>query len=230
MKETDNNNTPGIFSTLMQLPLLSGASQAKISEVAGRMKLHFFKAAEHETVIYPGQPCTSLIFVISGSVRLTITDPGGSFEISQTLEAPQLISPDCLFGFDTAFPCRVAALTPASFMEINKEDFRRMLAMDPVFLFNYLNTICTGSQRGRSGLMAIAGGSATERLAYWVTTLTQPGATDIVISSARRGIHTVIGIPAADMSAAVRELAPRAMLPDSQTLTITSRDFLLQLL
>lgn len=230
MKETDHKKNSGIFATLMQLPLLKGASQAKISEVVGRMKLNFFKAAEHETVIQPGQPCTALVFVISGSVRLTMSDPGGDFKIAQTLEAPQLILPDCLFGFDTAFPCRVATLTPASFMEINKEDFRRMLAMDPVFLFNYVNTICTGSQRGRNGLMSIAGGSATERLAYWVTTLTQPGATDIVISSDRREIHAVLGLSAADMAEAVRKLAPRVMTPAPQTLTISSRDFLLQLL
>lgn len=228
MKETDNSSS--IFTALMQLPLLRGASQAKLSEVVGRMKLHFFKAAPDEVVIEAGSRCSSLIFVMSGSVRLLMAGGDGSFLISQTLAAPQLISPDCLFGYETSFPCRVTALTQTSFMEINKEDFRRMLAMDPVFLFNYLNTVCTGSQRGRHGLMSIAGGSATERLAYWVTTLTQPGATDIVISSEGREVHNVFGISANGMRAAVERLAPRAVMSDAHTLRISERDFLLSLL
>lgn len=216
--------------TLQQLPLLKGASQARLEEVVGRMKLHFFKGAEGENVINTGQTCASLVFVLSGSVRLTLAAGDGEFEVSQTLAAPQLISPDCLFGYDTTYPCRVEALTAASFMEINKEDFRRMLAMDPVFLFNYLNTVCTGAQRGRHGLMSIAAGSATERLAYWVATLTQPGATDIVIRSTGRELHSVLGISAAGMRTAVERLAPRAVAIDPHTLQLSERDFLLQLL
>ncbi|MCM1310418.1 MAG: Crp/Fnr family transcriptional regulator [Bacteroides sp.] len=216
--------------TLRQLPLLRGASQARLEEVAGRMKLHFFKGAEGETVLMPGQACGALVFVISGSVRLTMSGGDGEFEIGQTLAAPQLISPDCLFGYDTTYPCRVTALTSASFMEINKEDFRRMLAMDSVFLFNYLNTICTGAQRGRHGLMSIAAGSATERLAYWVTTLTQPGATDIIIRSSERELHSVLGISAAGMRSAIDRLVPKAIAPDAYTLQLTERDFLLPLL
>lgn len=228
MKDADT--TLSIFTTLRQLPLLKGASQTKLAEMVGRMKLHFFKASEGDVIIKPGQACTSLIFVLSGSVRLTMTGGDGTFEISQTLESPQLISPDCLFGYDTSYPCRVEAMTPASFMEINKEDFRRMLAMDTVFLFNYLNSVCTGAQRGRHGLMSIAGGTATERLAYWATTLTQPGATSIIIRSSDRELHNVLGISASGMRTAVDRLAPRVAMPDAHTLQITGRDFLLQLL
>ncbi len=222
MKESDNSSS--IFSTLMQLPLLRGASQSKLSEVVGRMKLHFFKAEEGTTVVEHGQACTSLVFVMSGSVRLTMQSGDGSFMVAQTLDAPRILSPDCLFGYDTVYPCSVTVLTAASFMEISKEDFRRMLAMDSVFLFNYLNAICTGSQRGGHGLMSIAGGSASERLAYWITTLTQQGARDIVITSTGREIHNVLGISASGMRSAVERLAPHAVMPDAHTLKLTTRD------
>lgn len=230
MKDSEQTSTSSIYTALQSLPLLKGASRAKLSEVVGRMKLHFFKASEGEVVVESGSPCSSLLFVLSGRVRLSMSGGDGVFSIGQTLEAPQLISPDCLFGYETSFPCRVTAISKVSFMEINKEDFRRMLALDSVFLFNYLNAVCTGAQRGRRGLMSIAGGSATERLAYWVTTLTQPGATDIVINSSEREIHNVLGISAAGMRAAVERLAPRVVIPDAHTLQISSRDFLLQVL
>lgn len=230
MNDSDKLQNSSIYSTLLQLPLIKGASLARLTEVAGRLKLHFFKAAEGDVVVKPGQACKSLIFVLSGSVRLSMAGGDGAFAIAQTLEAPQVIAPDCLFGLDTTYPCRVEALGPTGLMEISKEDFRRMLALDPVFLFNYLNAVCTGSQRGRYGLMSIAGGSALERLAYWVTTLTQPGAKDIVVTSAERELHTVLGISATGMRAAVEKLAPRASTPDAHTLRVDSRDFLLSIL
>lgn len=227
MRDTENNS---IYTTLQQLPLLRGASRERLAEIVGHMKLDFFKAAAGERIIAAGDACVSLVFVISGSVRLCMEGGNGDFKISQTLEGPQLISADCLFGYDTSYPCDVTALTPVSLMQISKEDFRRMLAMDPVFLFNYLNSVCTGSQRGRHGLMSIAGGSATERLAYWITTLTQPSATDILIKSGVREIHTVLGIDDAALSSAVEQLAPRVYAPDSFTLEVSDRDSLLAIL
>lgn len=230
MNDSDTLQNSSIYSTLLQLPLIKGASMARLTEVVGRLKLHFFKASAGEVVVEPGRTCKSLIFVLSGSVRLSMVSGDGAFAISQTLEAPQLIAPDCLFGLDTSYPCRVEALGATGLMEINKEDFRRMLALDPVFLFNYLNAVCTGSQRGRYGLMAIAGGTALERLAYWITTLTQPGAKDIVVTCSERELHSVLGISVSGMRAAVDKLAPRAVAPDAHTLRVDSRDFLLSLL
>lgn len=230
MKDSEKLQNSSIYSTLLQLPIISGVSLAKLTEVVGRLKLHFFKAACGETIVESGQVCKSLIFVLSGSVRLTIAGGDGAFSIAQTLEAPQVIAPDCLFGLDTRYPCDVTAIGPTSFMEISKEDFRRMLTLDSVFLFNYMNAVCTGAQRGRNGLVSIAGGTAVERLAYWITTLTQPGAKDIEVTSTERELHNVIGIAASSLRAAVEKLDGRASAPDAHSLKVDSRDFLLSLL
>lgn len=218
----------GIFATMAQLPLLKGATQARLSEIVGRLKFHFFKALADEVVMEAGAPCKSLLFVLSGSVRLRMER--GGVTVEQTLAAPQVIAPDNLFGLSTKYPCTVTALDHVGLMEISKEDFRRMLALDPVFLFNYLNTICAGAQRAQSGLLAIAGGSAPERLAYWVTTLTQPEATDIVIASAGREIHQMLGVTAVSLRSAVEKLAPEVALEDSHTLRVSARGTLRDLL
>lgn len=227
MRDSEKLKKSSIYSTLLRLPLLSGASLARLTDMAGRLKLHFLKVADGKPIIKEGEACTSLIFVLSGSVRLVTAAGNGAFEASQTLEAPQVISPDCLFGLDTNYTCNVRAAGTAGLMEISKEDFRRMLDWDPVFMFNYLNVVCTASQRGRNGLMSIAGGSPAERLAYWATTLTQPGAKDIVLKSRGRAIHEVIGVPAAEMEAAVGRLAGHVALADAHTLRVSDRDFLL---
>lgn len=221
MRNSTPNPNGGIFATMSRLPLLKGATQARLNEIVGRLKLHFFKAAAGEEITAAGSPCHSLLFVLSGSVRLRTER--GAFTVEQTLGAPHVIAPDNLFGLSTSYPCSVTALDHVGLMEISKEDYRRMLALDPVFLFNYLNTICADSQRAQSGLLSIAGGTATERLAYWVTTLTQAEATDIVISSTGRELHQMLGVGAAALRAAAEKLAPEVTLEDGHTLRVSSR-------
>lgn len=226
MKDTNNQQCDGgMFASIASLPLLKGVSLQRISDIVGGMKLHFFRASAGETFVHAGDACQSLIFVLSGSVRLEVahgTD-GSTFTVGQTLSAPQVIAPDNLFGLFTAYPCGVTALEPVGLMEITKEDYRRMLTLDPVFLFNYLNTVCAASQRSQSGLLAIAGGSAQERIAYWVSTLSQPGATDIEIRSTHREIHHLMGMSSAALRTAVEKLAPMLELPDACTLRAPSR-------
>lgn len=224
MKESDKTSSPSIYNILLQLPLIKGVSPSRLTEMVGRLKIHFFKATDGESVVSAGSECKSLIFVLSGSVRLTMQCGNGDFAISYTLEAPQVISPDCLFGIDTHYPCGVTAIGDAGLMEIRKEDFRQMMALDPVFLFNYLNRICTGSQRGRSGLASIAAGSASERLAYWITTLTQPGSRNIEITSRTRELHSIVGLTPTELAEAAGRLHNRVTIPDSRTLLVSSRD------
>lgn len=224
MKESDKTSSPSIYNTLLQLPLIKGVSPSRLTEMVGRLKIHFFKATDGESFVNAGSECKSLIFVLSGSVRLTMECGNGDFAISYTLEAPQVISPDCLFGIDTHYPCSVTAIGDTGLMEIRKEDFRQMMALDPVFLFNYLNSICTGSQRGRGGLASIAAGSATERLAYWITTLTQPGSRNIEITSRTRELHSIVGLTPTELAEAAGRLRNRVTMPDSHTLLVSSRD------
>lgn len=195
MRETEQSTrSRGIFDVLLHLPLIKGISQSRLQEIAGRMKLHFIKAAAGEVIVSPGQACVNLKFLLSGSLRLITTDSTRDFEVHQTLCAPQVIAPDALFGINTTYPSQVSALTDVSLMEVSKEDYRRMLALDPVFLFNYLNSVCSTAQRSQRGLMTIVAGSAAERLAYWVITLTQPGSTDIRLVSRNRDLHNLLGL------------------------------------
>ncbi len=206
---------PGIFDSLLRLPLIKGISHSRLQEIVGHTKLHFIKEPAGAAIVEAGEPCDRLKFVLSGSVRLTLSGPTSDIEVKQTLTAPQVITPDCLFGLNTTYPCRVDALDDVGLMEISKEDYRRMLAMDPVFLFNYLNTTCTASQRSQRGLLSIASGSATERVTYWALTLTQPGATDITLSSATRDLHSILGITAAAMRTATERMIAAGIIDEA---------------
>lgn len=216
MKTTDSP----IYQTILDLPLIKGVSVARLTEIAGRYKLNFVKYAPGDVLITAGDSCECLKFILSGSVRMTISDSESLLVVEQTLTAPQVIAPDYLFGRLTEYPCTVVAEGSVGIMEISKEEYRKMLASDSVFLFNYLNAICSRSQRGVRGLIALLSGSTTERIAYWVNTLTQLGSTGIRVSSSRSDLNSLLGIPAASWRAAMEKLQSSGIITD-----VTPRGF-----
>lgn len=237
MKNSSAHRGEGVsfFSNLAQLPMLKGVSQARLQEIAGSMRLNFLKFASGDVLFEKGSVCDSLMFVLNGMVRLE-TGYGDadtpSFSFGQSLGSMQVIMPEHLFGLSTVYPCKVSAQTDLSAMEISKEDFRRMLALDSVILFNYLNTVCARAQRSQTGLMAIAGGSVAERIAYWLTTLSQPDAVDIELHTGDRELHQMLGVSPAVLRTAMAKLGNMVEMPDSSTLLAAARtplcDFLLR--
>ncbi|MDE6514139.1 MAG: cyclic nucleotide-binding domain-containing protein [Muribaculaceae bacterium] len=138
-----NQKSEGIYSLLQQLPIMRGASVARIREVAGHLRLNFRKALPGEAIVAAGSQAEALVCTLSGSTEI---QRGGK---TTAFEGPQMLFPEALFGLDTRFPQTVTAATEVSILEIPKDDFRKMLAMDSVFLYNYLNAVCTRAQRAR---------------------------------------------------------------------------------
>ncbi len=109
-----------MYENLMGLPLFNGVSYNRISEIVGGTRLAFLKFLPGEKIVMAGDPCTRLMFVIGGKVRLSIRNSSDRFIVSRTLEAPSVISPDFLFGRNTLFPASVTAIDTVSIMEIEK--------------------------------------------------------------------------------------------------------------
>lgn len=136
-QEDKKADAAGIFGLLQQLPILRGASAARLRDVAGRLRLHFRKAAPGEAVVSAGEHATALVCTLGGTMTCGKT----------RLEGPQMLFPEAMFGLNTRYPKTLTAETEVSVVEIPKEDFRRLLTLDPVFLLNYLNAVCTRAQR-----------------------------------------------------------------------------------
>nr|WP_304972367.1 hypothetical protein [uncultured Muribaculum sp.] len=76
-----------MYEILMGLPLFKGVSREKISEIVEKAKFHFLKYLEGESLVAAHEACTHIKFIISGSVRLSISNYNERFKVSQTLHA-----------------------------------------------------------------------------------------------------------------------------------------------
>ncbi len=201
-----------IFDNLMELPLFKGVGKDKMALTAGKAKLHFLKYLPGEVIFRAGQQCADIAFILSGSVRINIANPDGRFSVSQTLAAKDVISPEFLFGRVTTFPGTVTAVETVSILLISKADYVNMLNSDSVFLFNYLNLLSMNAQKAVEGILAVSTGDIAERIAFWISALTQPRSYDIRLECRQRDLVGLFGVARTTLRSALESLKEQGLI------------------
>ncbi len=220
-----------MYEVLMELPLFKGVSYAKLSEIVGCTKFHFLKYLKGEKIVNAGDVCTHIKFVISGSARISITNSDGRFRVSQTLNRPAVIAPDCLFGRATAYPCAATALESTGILQISKMDYVKLLNSDAVFLFNYLNMLSVNAQKAVYGVLALTTGTQEERIALWIVALTQRGGEDITLTCRQRDLYSLFGVQRSSFISTLESMKAKGLIDYTQNeIYIKSRQDMVALL
>lgn len=226
MKEKDS-----MFEILMGLPLFNGVSAERISQIVGNAKFHFLKYQPGETIISKGENCAHIKFVLSGKVKLTITNRDEKFRLSQVLSAPDVIFPEFLYGKITEYPCDVIAEDITGILQISKNDYIQILKTDEIFLFNILNYLSSNAQKSVDGVLSISSGALEERIAFWIVALTQSNSEDIILTCKQRDLYSLFGVQRGSLIAALDNMKKLGILEYTQTeITIKSRRDLIAVL
>lgn len=182
-----------MYQQLMQLPLFQGVSTEKITELVEKLPFHFLKYRSGEQIVAAGDPCTHIRFIVSGKVRLETSSSRLKVSLEQILATPNVLAPDYLFGRDTTYPFSAFAEGGCGILQLLKGDYIKMINTDKVFLFNILNFLSSGSQRGIAMALAARDGSVEERLAMLMNVLVAPGATDVVLKFKQKDLCSLLG-------------------------------------
>ncbi len=220
-----------MYEILMDLPLFQGVSHSRISELIEKIKFNFLKYLNNEKFISANDSCQQLKFLISGKARIEITNRNNRIRVSETISAPNVIGAEYLFGKTTAYPYNVYAAPDAGILQIEKADYLKILKSDSVFLFNMLNYLSRNSQTPMEAVLSLTSGSIAERLAFWITSLTYRGATDIAIHSKHKDMYTMLGIQRSSFMNTLNELKEQNFLDfDNANIYISDRERMYELM
>ena len=183
-----------MYDVLLQLPIFQGVSRNKISELIEKMKFHFLKYPDREKIVAAGEECNHLKFLISGEIRSELIKKKKKMKITETIQAPNVMAPEHLFGRDTYFPADLYAVGTVGIMQIEKPSVVQMLQEEPIFLLNLLNILSRRSQRALESFTALSSNDLKERLAFWVLCLTQQKSTDIRIVCKQKDLYAFFGV------------------------------------
>ena len=97
-----------------------------------------------------------------------------------------------------------------------------MINSDKVFLFNILNFLSSGSQRGVSTVLSIKDGSALERLVMLVQSLVVAGASDVVLRYKQRDLCSLLSTQRTTLINMLDKLTDEGIVEyDSNVLRVT---------
>lgn len=134
------------FERLLQFPLFQGMSQTELVQVVAHTKFNFVKYDCATRVIKTGEACHHFHFLTHGQLQLT-TAYGHGISVSEQVEAPSILQPECLFGLPQRFRSTFIALTPVNFITLDKNEVLHLCETFRVFQLNLLNMISAKSQR-----------------------------------------------------------------------------------
>ncbi len=220
-----------IYDILVALPLFNGVSRSRLLQVVESTRFHFLKYLDGEPIIVAGDACTHVKFVISGSARVAMANADSRFRVCQTLDAPDVIAPDFLFGTDTHYPCSATAIGSTGILQISKAEYIKILNTDNIFLYNLLNHLSMNSQKAIDGVLALTSGSLERRIAFWIIALTQPLARNIVLECRQRDLYSLFGVQRSSFMATLESMKQRKLIDyTADEISITSRRELLEML
>lgn len=136
-----------IYDQLLQFPLFQGMSHDDLEIVTGHIRFGFTKIPTDKRIVTAGDPCTQLLFVISGTVKVEQHADDGSFSVLEHMSAPYVIQQEAIFGYYQRYTRTVAAQTDVSLLTIDKEEVLRLLEDFLVFRLNFVNHCATQTQK-----------------------------------------------------------------------------------
>ena len=136
-----------IFDKLLQFPLFQGMSRDDLELVAGHTRFGFSKVMQGKTVVKEGAACTHLCFLVSGTVRVESRSDDRSYRVVEQMQAPYILQPEAIFGYNQRYTQTVTAQTDTSFITIDKDEVVRLSEDFLVFRLNLLNIFATQAQK-----------------------------------------------------------------------------------
>lgn len=135
-----------MYDTLLQLPLFQGLCKNDITNIIGKVKLHFRKYNADEIVVEQGALCQQLIFLLNGELISQATDKQHLYSLYEVVEGPAVLEPYSLFGMQTHYTATYRARNEANVVSIDKSFVLSELNHYEIFRLNYLNILSNRSQ------------------------------------------------------------------------------------
>lgn len=135
-----------MYDTLLQLPLFQGLCKNDFTNIIGKVKLHFHKYNADDIIVEQGEPCTQLIFLLSGEIISQASDEQHLYSLFEIFGSPFVIEPYSLFGMHTHYTATYKAREEVNTVSIDKSFVLSELNNYEIFRLNYLNILSNRAQ------------------------------------------------------------------------------------
>ena len=194
------------FPVLSNSPLFRGLTDSEIDRLIATVnfRVRFYHAGA--VAALAGEEISSLMIVISGSVRGEMSDLSGRTMKIEDINPPQALAAAVLFGEGSRYPVTVTANIDSEFLIINKEDYLGMMASDGRILSNYLSFICGKAQFLSGRLRFHSFHTIKGKFAHYLSSLPGASAGRVVIDRSQQELSEYFGVTRPSLARAIGEM------------------------
>ena len=157
-----------MYDTLLSLPLFQGMSQADFNSLLQKIRLDFVRYEEGSTIISASERCKSFAFLINGTVESSRDGMDGKLTFMEQIDAPCLIEPYSMFGRAGSYQRTYTAISPCSFLMVDKQYIYTELGKYNICRMNLLNILSGRVQQLDSHVWALEGTNLRGRMIRFI--------------------------------------------------------------
>ncbi len=172
-----------MYDTLLSLPLFQGMSQADFNSLLQKIRLDFVRYDEGSTIISTGDRCKCFAFLINGTLESSREGMEGCMSFMEQIDAPFLIEPYSMFGRVGSYQRTYTAVTPCSFLMVDKQYIYTELGKYNICRMNLLNILSGRVQQLDGHIWSLQGTDLRGRIIRFIKSLsdTQTGSKKLSI-------------------------------------------------
>jgi CRP-like cAMP-binding protein len=200
------------FPVLSRSPLFRGLSDSEIDGIIESVNYRSRSYPEGAVAVIAGEEISSVMIVLSGSVRGEMTDLAGKTIKIEDMHPPQALAAAFIYGKEARYPVNVIANTDTELLIIGKSDFLALINNDRRLLLNYLTAVCTRALFLSERLRFLSFRTIREKYAHYISSL--PGASSgrVVIDRTQQELADYFGVTRPSLARAVAEMVSDGLI------------------
>lgn len=160
------------YALFTRLPLLQGVSSRELLGWEEALRLDIDELpASCLPLIRQGDTCSTLLYLVEGTLQREFRSPDGIYTTRSQLKAPAVIEVDRLFGLTPSYEYTYRPITDVKMLSIRKPLLGSHLLKSEVFRLNLLNTLSAIAQKRAEALTPCQSGNTEERLKHFLSLL-----------------------------------------------------------
>jgi len=191
---------------IMHSPVFIGLGPNEMESIFENRECSIRKYEKNEYVVFEGDECRHLRFVVSGSVKGEMLDFSGRAIKIEDIYPPMPLAPAFLFGNQNLYPVSIIANEETRLLVIPKESMIGLMLADKRILINYLNFMSNRAQFLSRKLKFLSFQTIKGKIAHYILQLSRNNDQEIILDKSQNELSELFGVTRPSLGRVVREL------------------------
>ncbi len=194
------------FPVLRKSPLFAGLDDTEIEGLLDSVnyRVRFFHAGA--VAVLAGEEISSVMIVLSGSMKGEMTDLAGRTIKIEDVNPPQALAAAFIYGAGAHYPVNVIANMDSELLIVGKSDYLTLMKSDTRILSNYLTVVCTKALFLSGRIRFLSFRTIRGKFAHYLSSLPGASSGSVIVDRTQQELSEFFGVTRPSLARAIGEM------------------------